>query len=48
MINCFIHVIMYSYYLLSALGPALRPYLWWKKYLTLLQLVYTHLVWILL
>ncbi|GLH03299.1 Elongation of very long chain fatty acids protein [Gryllus bimaculatus] len=30
---------MYSYYLLSGLGPEYQKYLWWKKYLTLLQLV---------
>ncbi|WAR24220.1 ELOV4-like protein [Mya arenaria] len=38
MLNTFVHVIMYSYYALSALGPSVRPYLWWKKYLTILQL----------
>ncbi|CAI8056741.1 Elongation of very long chain fatty acids protein 4, partial [Geodia barretti] len=38
MVNSFVHTIMYSYYLLSALGPSVRPYLWWKKYLTMLQL----------
>ncbi|GBL99721.1 hypothetical protein AVEN_249757-1 [Araneus ventricosus] len=30
---------MYSYYCLSALGPAMAKYLWWKQYLTLLQIV---------
>lgn len=39
MVNSFIHVLMYSYYGLSALGPAVSKYLWWKKYLTILQLV---------
>ncbi|KAG7172614.1 Elongation of very long chain fatty acids protein-like 4 [Homarus americanus] len=38
-INSFVHVVMYSYYLLAAMGPRLRPYLWWKKYLTMLQMV---------
>ncbi|XP_069675782.1 very long chain fatty acid elongase 2-like [Periplaneta americana] len=38
LLNSLVHVIMYSYYMLSALGPALQPYLWWKKYLTQLQL----------
>ncbi|KAM7292314.1 elongation of very long chain fatty acids protein AAEL008004 [Ixodes scapularis] len=38
-LNCFVHVVMYSYYFLSLLGPAIRPYLWWKRYLTGLQLV---------
>ncbi|XP_055330850.1 elongation of very long chain fatty acids protein 5-like [Paramacrobiotus metropolitanus] len=36
--NTFVHVVMYSYYAMS-LFPALQPYLWWKKYLTQLQLV---------
>ncbi|XP_055944765.1 elongation of very long chain fatty acids protein AAEL008004-like [Argiope bruennichi] len=38
-INCFVHTIMYSYYCLAALGPGMRKYLWWKKYLTILQMV---------
>lgn len=37
-LNSFVHVIMYTYYFLSALGPAYRGYLWWKKYLTMLQI----------
>lgn len=37
--NTFVHTIMYSYYGLSALGPWIQPYLWWKKYLTSLQMV---------
>lgn len=39
MINSGIHVIMYSYYGISALGPEFQKYLWWKRYLTRLQLV---------
>lgn len=39
MVNSFIHVLMYSYYGLSALGPGIAKYLWWKKYLTMLQLI---------
>ena len=39
MLNSFIHTIMYSYYGLSALGPAVQKHLWWKKYLTQMQLV---------
>ncbi|VDL61377.1 unnamed protein product [Hymenolepis diminuta] len=35
--NSFVHVIMYTYYGMSALG--LYRYLWWKKYLTVLQMV---------
>lgn len=37
-INSFIHVVMYSYYALSALGPNVQKYLWWKKYITIMQL----------
>ena len=39
MVNCFVHIIMYFYYFLAAIGPAISRYLWWKKYLTILQLV---------
>jgi len=39
MVNCFVHVCMYAYYALSALGPWIQPYLWWKKYITMLQMV---------
>ncbi|GIY93526.1 elongation of very long chain fatty acids protein AAEL008004 [Caerostris extrusa] len=38
-INCFIHMIMYSYYCLAALGPQMQKYLWWKKYLTQMQMI---------
>lgn len=37
--NALIHVVMYGYYFLSACGPAIQKYLWWKKYLTSLQLI---------
>ena len=38
MANSFVHIIMYTYYAMSAI-PFLRKYLWWKKYLTQLQLI---------
>ena len=38
-INSFIHVIMYGYYGLSACGPRIQKYLWWKRYLTQAQIV---------
>ncbi|XP_053649694.2 very long chain fatty acid elongase 7-like [Cherax quadricarinatus] len=38
-LNSFVHTVMYLYYLLAALGPRVRPYLWWKKYLTTLQML---------
>ncbi|CAN7998836.1 unnamed protein product [Ixodes hexagonus] len=37
-INEFVHVIMYSYYFLATLGPGMQKHLWWKKYLTKLQI----------
>lgn len=39
MLNSFVHVIMYSYYFLTCFGPRLQKYLWWKRYLTKLQLI---------
>lgn len=38
-INSFIHIFMYMYYMLSACGPHMHKYLWWKKYLTLMQII---------
>jgi len=45
-LNTFVHTVMYSYYLLAAMGPRVRPYLWWKKYLTKLQLTQFVLIFI--
>ncbi|XP_076450685.1 very long chain fatty acid elongase 4-like isoform X1 [Babylonia areolata] len=39
MVNSFVHVIMYTYYGVAALGPQYQKYLWWKRYLTKIQLV---------
>lgn len=30
---------MYAYYGLAAVGPQMQPYLWWKRYITQLQIV---------
>ena len=38
-LNSFVHVVMYTYYALSAMGPEVQKYLWWKRYLTQFQLV---------
>lgn len=38
-LNSFVHVVMYTYYGLSALGPSVQKHLWWKKYLTQFQLI---------
>ncbi|XP_034743126.1 elongation of very long chain fatty acids protein 1a [Etheostoma cragini] len=44
MVNAAVHVIMYFYYLLSAAGPRFQKYLWWKKYMTAIQLTQFVLV----
>ncbi|XP_064482576.1 very long chain fatty acid elongase AAEL008004-like [Ornithodoros turicata] len=36
--NAFVHIIMYIYYFLASLGPSVRKYLWWKRYLTTIQI----------
>lgn len=38
-INSGIHILMYTYYLLSAMGPRMQRYLWWKRYMTVMQLI---------
>ncbi|XP_069705001.1 very long chain fatty acid elongase 7-like [Periplaneta americana] len=38
-LNSLVHVFMYLYYMLAAMGPRYEKYLWWRKYLTVLQLV---------
>jgi hypothetical protein len=37
-LNSAVHVFMYAYYGLSVI-PSLRDKLWWKKYITMFQLV---------
>ncbi|KAJ8274718.1 hypothetical protein COCON_G00093430 [Conger conger] len=41
-INAAIHVVMYLYYALAAFGPKIQKYLWWKKYLTIIQMIQFH------
>ena len=43
-LNSIIHVLMYSYYFLSSYGDRFKRYLWWKRYLTVLQLIQFHMV----
>ncbi|KAJ2947127.1 hypothetical protein O0L34_g16479 [Tuta absoluta] len=38
-LNSLVHVFMYTYYGLAALGPQVAKYLTWKKYMTTFQLV---------
>ncbi|KAH3832237.1 hypothetical protein DPMN_105518 [Dreissena polymorpha] len=39
LLNSFIHLVMYTYYFMAALGPRYQKYLWWKKYMTKMQIV---------
>ncbi|KAF4532065.1 hypothetical protein B566_EDAN018111 [Ephemera danica] len=39
LLNTIVHVVMYTYYLLASFGPAIQPYLWWKRYLTRFQML---------
>lgn len=37
-VNGIVHTIMYAYYILSTF-ESVKPYLWWKKYVTTIQLI---------
>ncbi|CAG9759475.1 unnamed protein product [Ceutorhynchus assimilis] len=39
LLNTFVHIIMYFYYMVSAMGPKYQKYIWWKKYLTSFQML---------
>lgn len=45
-INSFVHIVMYTYYFLSAFGPNMQKYLWWKSHITTLQMVQFCMVFI--
>ncbi|XP_075983193.1 very long chain fatty acid elongase 5-like [Anticarsia gemmatalis] len=38
-INCLVHAVMYSYYQLTVWDNTIRQSIWWKKYITLMQMV---------
>ncbi|XP_074649186.1 very long chain fatty acid elongase 4-like [Tubulanus polymorphus] len=38
LLNSFVHTMMYVYYGLAAIGPHMQKYLWWKRYMTRIQL----------
>ncbi|XP_023718136.1 elongation of very long chain fatty acids protein AAEL008004 [Cryptotermes secundus] len=38
-VNSFVHVVMYSYYFMTSMWPQYRNNLWWKKYITQLQMI---------
>ncbi|XP_064544192.1 very long chain fatty acid elongase F-like [Drosophila montana] len=37
--NTFVHTVMYFYYFISAMYPELKSSLWWKKYITGIQIL---------
>uniref|UniRef100_A0A1B6LNN6 Elongation of very long chain fatty acids protein n=1 Tax=Graphocephala atropunctata TaxID=36148 RepID=A0A1B6LNN6_9HEMI len=37
-VNSAVHAVMYSYYFLAALGPKFRKFLWFKPYITWMQM----------
>ncbi|XP_046679300.1 elongation of very long chain fatty acids protein 4-like isoform X2 [Homalodisca vitripennis] len=37
-VNSAVHAVMYSYYFLAALGPQFRKFLWFKPYITWMQM----------
>jgi len=39
LLNTFVHIVMYCYYMVAALGPKYQKYIWWKKYLTTMQMI---------
>ncbi|KAH8288299.1 hypothetical protein KR054_000483 [Drosophila jambulina] len=39
LLNVAVHVIMYTYYYLSSVSAEVQASLWWKKYITIVQLV---------
>jgi len=43
-LNSGVHTVMYFYYMCAAFGPGMQKYLWWKKYITTIQLVQFVLV----
>ncbi|RZB40769.1 elongation of very long chain fatty acids protein, partial [Asbolus verrucosus] len=38
LLNSFVHIIMYFYYMVAAMGPQYQKFIWWKKYLTTFQM----------
>ncbi|RWR98932.1 elongation of very long chain fatty acids protein-like protein [Dinothrombium tinctorium] len=45
-LNSFVHIIMYTYFGLAAIGPRMNKYLWWKRYLTMIQMIQFILVFV--
>ncbi|KAJ8946818.1 hypothetical protein NQ318_002097 [Aromia moschata] len=45
LLNTFVHIIMYFYYMVAAMGPKYQKFIWWKKYLTTFQMVSKLVKW---
>lgn len=43
LLNTFVHIVMYFYYMVAAMGPQYQKFIWWKKYLTAFQMVRSYL-----
>lgn len=39
LLNSFVHIVMYFYYMIAAMGPKYKKFIWWKRYLTTFQMV---------
>ncbi|XP_017769545.1 PREDICTED: elongation of very long chain fatty acids protein AAEL008004-like [Nicrophorus vespilloides] len=39
LLNTFVHIVMYFYYMIAAMGPKYQKFIWWKRYLTTFQMV---------
>lgn len=37
-VNSVVHIFTYFYYMLAGMGPKFQKYLWWKKYITWIQI----------
>ncbi|KAH8359634.1 hypothetical protein KR093_007955, partial [Drosophila rubida] len=49
-LNLFVHIVMYAYYYFASQNPQMRRNLWWKQYITVLQMVqfviiFVHCLW---
>lgn len=44
LINSWVHVVMYTYYFLTAFKPELKQSFWWKKHITQVQLVSVEII----
>ncbi|GAB0094764.1 Elongation of very long chain fatty acids protein [Sergentomyia squamirostris] len=39
LVNCYVHAIMYTYYLISSFRPDMKKSIWWKKHITHVQML---------